>query len=366
MPMKLFLLIFSLYSSLIYSSEFYDYAYNSQLGQTDVLIGIKNNKIVYEDYRNGFNYYIPHKLHSLSKLFISLFIAREEYLNRLNSRASVFPNASNNFEKKITIESLLRMSSGLRTVFDQEAMYRIKFSLIRPIESETDDLIDNYLKKSLPMFTPNSSFNYSFYDNNLLMMILDSRYPDFQKNMTDFINKELNIKATTFSYTLNPQLFFSGENSQFNKILRMYNPEQAFKIHPSLQFAFSSPEDLINVAKIFLNNGILNGKRVISEDWVKRSFDYDPKSFDSSIKSKSYFSKFTYGMYWFLNKPFSDGKKPYPNLPEDLVLFQGLRGQTLAIFPTQKAIYLRLGNDPLNSRFDREKHLNMFFNQFLK
>ncbi len=366
MTMKLFILFCSLYSSFVFSNDFFDYAYNPQLGQTDVLVGIKNNKIVLEEYRNGFNYTMPHKLHSLSKLFINLFVAREEYLNHLNSRDPIFPNALNKYEKKITIDSLLRMSSGLRTVYDQEAMERIKFSLLRPIESESDDQIENYLKKSLPMYQPNTTFNYSFYDNNLLILLLDSKYSDFHSSMNDFLNNILKLKSTSFSYTLNPQLFFNNDNLEFNKLLKSHSREQSFKIFPSLQFAFSSPEDLVNIANIFLNKGLLNNKRVISADWVSRSFSYNPKSFDNSVYSKSYFAKFTYGMYWFLNRPFSNGEKPYPDLPEDLVLIQGLRGQTLAIFPTQNAIYLRLANDPLNSRFDRGKHLKMFYNQFLK
>jgi hypothetical protein len=364
--MKLFLFFLFFYSSLSLSDDFINYAYDRKIGRTDVLIAIKNNKIIFENYSNGYSFKSPHKLHSLSKLYLSLFIAREEYLGRINSRAPIFPFSSNNFEKNITLESLMRMSSGLRTVYDQEAMEKIKFSLLRPIESELISRSDNYLQKSLPMFFPNTSFNYSFNDNNLLLIYLDEKYLNFHNLISKFINSDLSLNATSFEYSINPQMFFHDEHSFLGELIKRYNRELSFRIYPAMQFAQSSPEDLIKVANIFLNKGFVKGKRFISSEWVLRSFSYNPKSFENSYKAKSYFAKFTYGMFWFLNKPFPNGKRPYPDLPNDLVLIQGLRGQTLAIFPSENAIYLRLANDPLKSQFDREKHLTIFYNQFLK
>ena len=64
--------------------------------------------------------------------------------------------------------------------------------------------------------------------------------------------------------------------------------------------------------------------------------------------------------------PHTDGTKPYPELPNDVAVIHGLRGQTLAIFPTQNAIYLRMATDDLDSPFDRKKHLNLFFKEYLK
>ncbi|MBC7712167.1 MAG: serine hydrolase [Rhizobacter sp.] len=333
------------------------------MGDTDVLIGIKNNKIIFEKYSNNYNYNRPHTLYSLNKLFLNAFVGNLEK-NHLLSVTNPIPTSVNDaYTSKLTIDALMRMSSGLRTTNDPDTMESIEPGLLRPMNEFPESILDFYLLKSLPMYPPNTSFNYCFYDNNLLIQHLEDLFgrEKFLNMLSTFLEKN-NFKETNIIIKPSSDYLFDNYNSFLNTLLLKYNYKDMFHLTPSRQFGFSSPKDIIEMAKLYLDNS----NNLFTAKWKSDSFQSNPKSFIKSRTMNSFFAPFAYGRFWFLNRPHTDGSKVYPALPDDVVVIHGLNGQILAIFPGQKAIYLRLSSDKPPFNFDREKSLNQFYAEFLK
>jgi hypothetical protein len=64
----------------------------------------------------------------------------------------------------------------------------------------------------------------------------------------------------------------------------------------------------------------------------------------------------SFGALWWINSPNSiNFKKPFNQLPEDLVLIKGHFGQTIAIIPSKNFVLIRLSEDRPNSLIDRQE-----------
>ncbi|MBC7430339.1 MAG: serine hydrolase [Bacteriovorax sp.] len=346
-----------------YAETFESYGFDKIVGDTDVLIGIQNEKIIFEKYANNFDYNRPHLLHSLNKLFLNAFIGNLEKNNLLSSSKHIEHSINDTFTSNLTIDALMRMSSGLRTLSDPGTMETIEPGLIRPINEIPENLFDYYLAKSLPMYPPNTSYNYCFYDNNLLIQHLEDLFGKIELNnmLITFLDKN-NFSDTSIIIKPSNEYLFDDYNSFLNKLLLKNNFKDMFRLLISRQFGFSSPKDIIKLAKLYLKNR----NNLFTTKWKSDTFLSDPKSFTKSRTLDSFFAPFAYGRFWFLNTPHTDGTKAYPMLPDDVAFIYGLKGQILAIFPSQNAIYLRLSSDEPKMRFNREKSLNQFYNEFLK
>ncbi len=351
-----------------FTYDFESYGFDSSLGNTDVLIAVKDGKIIYEKYQNDYSFDRPHNLHSLSKLFLSVFIAHEEFLNHLDLNTKIAPNYPDPFTSNLTLEHLIQMSSGRRAVYDFEAIEKINFGLIAPIEKIPNNMFEFYMSRTLPMYKPGASYNYSFLDNCLAILYLEKIYGknDLVHKMNSFIFDDLKLEKSRVFIDKSDSFLWAKHTDFLNKLIYNINRENQFRIPHAFQAGASSPEEVLKVASMFLNSGKISGKQIFKPSWIKRSWDYNKISFEESQKFDSFFAKFNYGYYWFLNRPFKNGRKPYEKLPSDMVAIMGLRGQTLAIFPSQRAIYLRLASDKLKSRFDRHRHLEFFYNEYLK
>jgi CubicO group peptidase (beta-lactamase class C family) len=89
---------------------------------------------------------------------------------------------------------------------------------------------------------------------------------------------------------------------------------------------------------------VLNGVRVVSEDWVAKSVQ--PNSSDNSR---------AYGYQWWLNSDGSGEAVRWTDLPVDAYSAQGNRQQFVMIIPSTDTVIVRLGWTsgayPANSRF---------------
>ena len=357
------LLFFFTLSFSLFADSFESYSFDTSIGKTDVLIGLQNDKIIFEKYSNHFNFNTPHVLHSLNKLFLNALIGNLEKNNLLSVYQPIQNTINDAYTSKITIDALMRMSSGLRTFTDPDTMEAINPGIIRPLDIIPDKLYDFYLLKSLPLHPPHTSYNYCFYDNNLLIQHLEDRFgrEKLHNMMLNFFD-QYNFKETKIFINSSNKFLFDDYNSFLNKILMKYNLKDMFYLPISLQSGTSSAKDILSLAKLYLpmKNEIFTSK------WKSDSFSSNPQDFIKSRTLSSFFAPYSYGRFWFLNTPHADGTKVYPLLPSDVAVIHGLKGQMLAIFPTQKAIYLRLAHDNRDSKFDREKSLNQFYSEFLK
>jgi CubicO group peptidase (beta-lactamase class C family) len=90
--------------------------------------------------------------------------------------------------------------------------------------------------------------------------------------------------------------------------------------------------DLAKIGYLFLQDGMWEGQRIVSSEWVKESltpyFQTDePQIADNKVVA---YIRFKYGFLWWLFK--------LPDSTEDVWMARGMGGQNLVVFPSEKLI----------------------------
>lgn len=100
---------------------------------------------------------------------------------------------------------------------------------------------------------------------------------------------------------------------------------------------WTTAPDLIRFGQLYLNNGVVNGERILPENW--REYVSSPSGPQPEGRPIGYGAGF-----WLLNK--SDG------VPADTFAAMGNRGQYVVIIPSRDTVIVRRGEDPAGHRFD--------------
>lgn len=108
-------------------------------------------------------------------------------------------------------------------------------------------------------------------------------------------------------------------------------------------YLYMTARDWARFGLLFLNRGTINGQRLVSErftDFVARPAPADPRK--------------GYGGQFWLNGVV-DGKREFPHLP-DFFAAEGHNDEFVSIFPSRKAVIVRLGWTVGDAEFNRDKH----------
>lgn len=92
---------------------------------------------------------------------------------------------------------------------------------------------------------------------------------------------------------------------------------------------FASGRDWARFGLLYLNDGEWNGERLLPEGWVEEAVTPTPGSRDG------------YGAHWWLNR---GGE--FPELPADAYRAAGFDGQYVLVVPSRNAVIVRLGQTP--------------------
>jgi CubicO group peptidase (beta-lactamase class C family) len=85
---------------------------------------------------------------------------------------------------------------------------------------------------------------------------------------------------------------------------------------------------------LYLNNGVYNNERILSEDWIKQTI---------TLGGSNAFGE--YGFQFWLNtgKNNDSSTRRYPDVPADMFYASGFDGQSVFIIPSKKLVVVRLG-----------------------
>ncbi|MFK7865546.1 MAG: serine hydrolase domain-containing protein [Pseudohongiellaceae bacterium] len=282
---------------------------------TRALLVVANGAIVGEAYAQETNAQTPLLGWSMAKSLTSVMLGNLELrgLLDLNSEPG-FAQWANDQRSEIQITDLLTMSDGLD--FSEE--YNPgddATTMLFTSPSASDFTIGRPL-----LHAPGTRFNYSSGTANILSRIyLDSlggpqqSYDDYQENIAGalgFQNAVFEVDATG--------VFFGSS------------------------YLYASARDWARLGQLMVNGGRINGKRLVSEDWIARA-----TAPNGSENQKAY------GYQWWLNK--GDADLRWPDLPEDAYAAQGNRQQNLMIIPSAGLVIVRLGwtagRYPINKQF---------------
>lgn len=225
-----------------------------KLKEITSIVVIKDGKLLLEEYFNGADRNTLHDPRSAGKSFASTLMGiaiQDGYIKDENQTLDQFYGLKSfqnyNIKKdQITIKNLLTMSSALEgsdansdSPGNEENMYPtenwVKFTLDLPID---------------PSKTNSGKWDYFTAGTILLGDILDKKVPDgLEKYAEEKLFKPLGITKYQWQYT----------------------PQNVANTAGSLQMRSL---DYAKYAQLYKNNGVWNGKQILSKDWVKKTFSH--------------------------------------------------------------------------------------------
>lgn len=266
-----------------------DIASNMLEGIESVLIA-KNGEIIYEKYYSGFNASIPHDMRSASKSISSALVGIAIDNNIIeNVDQEIYTHLPQEYQytkdyqkSSIRVKDLLTMSSGIHV---SEGLYQ-----------ESENWLKTVLEAPLK-HEPNTHTIYKSADPFLIGVYLSER---LDVPLEFYMHKKLFLPLGITNYIL---------NTDDTKVI----PYFGGGLH-------LTPRDMLKFGQLYLNKGLWNDKRIISEKWVNDSFKKHTYLEDVSDKNE-------YGYFWWHNTYTINGEKV------ESIEARGAGGQYIFIVP---------------------------------
>jgi CubicO group peptidase (beta-lactamase class C family) len=274
------------------------------------VVVLHRGRIVAEQYAAGWDAHTQYRTWSTAKSISNALVGVLVQRKALDLRAPApIPEWRHALDPRraITLEHLLRMSSGLRSGGNQTPL-----GYWGGIDIAAD-------AASAPLErAPGTRWKYSNYDTILLLraaraVLGDSAYASFPyEALLDRIGMRHTYPETDpfGNYILSSQVY-------------------------------STPRDLARFGLLYLRDGVWNGERILPEGWVAYSTQQAPSQHPGAREDG-----WGYGAQWWLLG--YDGR-----VPRDTYTSAGRRGQFVTIVPSRDVVVVRTGLDPEPSGWDQ-------------
>ena len=276
---------------------------------------VKNNRLVLEEYFNGYTSYELHDLRSTSKSIRSILLGiaiDKGYIDNINDPIQKYlkdlqPNKHLDARKEeITIEHLITMSTGLdcndwdkKSRGQEDKVYKKK----------------DWLQYTLDLPMANTPGEVSQYCSMGVILMTEIISQASGMNIQEFADKylftPLGINNVKWGHTKNKEVITSGK--------RLY----------------MTSRDLAKIGQLILNKGEWNGVRIVSEKWI-----------EESTTPKTKITGLDYGYLWW-NIPFNANKKRMMSKTAT-----GNGGQYIMIIPELEMVAVFTGG-AYNSKEDK-------------
>ncbi|MEO8761479.1 MAG: serine hydrolase [Bacteroidia bacterium] len=276
--------------------------------RTRAIIVLYNGQIVAEQYAPGFTKDTKLLGWSMTKSVTSALIGLLVKNGKLNvDQAASVPEWQDEKDPRhaITLKNLLQQSSGLNFVED----YTKSSDGTRMLFEKSD--MGAYTASHKLKTTPGSEFYYSSGNTNIISRIIKQ--------------------------TIGEKMYHSFPYDSLFYPLGMYSavmePDGSGTFVGS-SYMYATARDWARFGLLYLNKGVCNGKRILTEDWIQQSIT-------PAITAE----KGDYGFQFWLNAGEKNNptNKEYPSAPNDLYYMDGYEGQRVFIIPSKKMVIVRLG-----------------------
>jgi CubicO group peptidase (beta-lactamase class C family) len=215
--------------------------------------------------------------------------------------------AAGDDRKAITLDHLLRMSSGL--AFEE---------VYKPLYDATDMLYGSYdyaafaAEKPLAA-APNTQWNYSGGTANIVARIVRQTVAPAYPSYYGFLYERLFDRIGMTSAVMEPDSAGTFVGSSY---------------------CFATPRDWARFGLLYLNDGMWMGERILPEGWVAYTTTPTPVA-----------PRGEYGAHFWLNAGATDNpeNRLWPDAPRDAYAAQGFQEQKVIIVPSRKAVLVRFG-----------------------
>lgn len=292
-----------------------------ELTDTTAFMVIRDKKILYEKYFNGYTKGSGQAAYSITKSILSVLIGIAIDERRINSVYDPITKYIPELEIKdslfsiITIKDLLMMSSGIR--YSENIIgdnFWVQFS---------ENLRKTAIKQSTIENPPESSLLYNNLNPILLGLILerviDSSIIDYLKN------KIWHPVGMEYSIEWNIDSRFHGFELVHNGLI-------------------IRTIDLAKLGQLFLDKGVWNGKRIVSESWIKESTRPSRETIGQKDRCRgslftAFFNTVPNGYYQYQWWGIKKDENNYD------FLARGVNAQLLYVCPQKNLIIVRNGKD---------------------
>jgi CubicO group peptidase (beta-lactamase class C family) len=288
------------------------------------VIVLYDGQIIAERYADGFTRETPQHGWSMTKSVINALVGVlvKEGKLRLQDPAPVPEwRSPGDPRAAITLDELLRMSSGLRFMED----HKIPLDLLRMLLAEPD--AGAYAAAKALEVPPNSRWSYSSGTANIISRIVRQSVGGSLRDLFAFAHRALFDRVGMASAVIEP------------------DPSGTFV---GSSFMYATPRDWARFGLLYLNDGLWQNRRILPEGWVKYSTTPTPKA-----------PKGEYGAQFWLNagRPGEPADRWMPKVPPDMFSLSGFEGQYVSVIPSKKLVIVRLGLSAVEKAWDQEQFI---------
>ncbi|MBR6445334.1 MAG: serine hydrolase [Prevotella sp.] len=292
-------------------------AMNGKSKTQGVLI-IQNDSIVYEKYWGDITSDRLATVFSVSKSITSLMCGiavDDRYIRSIDDAVTDYlPELANKdpMWKRLTIKHLLDMQSGLD--FDDTYEFRLK-----------------HLKRLLAIARLN-------YGHNVMKQIRGLKFQDEPGTKHHYESMTSQILGIVIERASNKH-FADYLSEKVWKPLQMESPalididSRKHRVPHTFGGITLTMKDLAKIGRLYLNRGLWDGKRIVSEDWIRQSTEYDA-------------SNGGYHFNWYNSSSYGAKKTQSPGY-----YALGICAQVLYVNPYKNLIMVRIGEENLNTVF---------------
>jgi CubicO group peptidase (beta-lactamase class C family) len=292
---------------------------HEKLMRTRAVLVVYDGKLVGEKYATGFDRNTKQMGWSMNKSIINALVGVLVKQGKLKlADPAPVDTWKNDDRKKITIDNLMQMRSGLHWV----EYYSVPQESVTIMLYSQKDMAGYAANQKLDA-QPGETFNYSSGTTNILSRIIRDKVGN--ENYYRFPYEELFDKIGMRNTIVEPDADGTIVGSSY---------------------IFASGRDYARFGLLYANDGVWDGERILPEDWVKYSSTMAGYDEDGA-----------YGAQWRTNNVEKNSKaiKAFPDVPSDAFCAIGHESQYIFVVPSKKLVVVRLGLTESTTSFDINK-----------
>ena len=279
--------------------------------RTRAIVVVYKGRIIAERYAPGISADTPLPGWSMAKSVTNALVGILVKEGRLSlDRPVQVPewSGANDPRKKITLDQLLRMSSGLE--FDERAGPFV--SDVNRMLLRSRDASAYALAKQL-RYDPGSRWQYSSGTTNIISRIIRNSFG-----------------GRTADYHAFPRKALFDKIGMTGAVMEV----DASGTFVASSFMYATARDWASFGLLYLQDGVWDGERILPPGWV----DYTRRPSSTAPSGK-------YGAHFWTNgtPEMDDRLRPFRNLPADTYFASGYEGQNIVIVPSRDLVVVRLG-----------------------
>ena len=289
---------------------------------TRAVVVVYHGRLIAERYATGFDRNMPLAGWSMSKSLTNALIGILVHRGKLHLHDPVpVPEwqVPGDPRKEITLDQLLRMTSGLR---------------FREVYTPPSDVTEMLFQSSdfgaaaaaKPLeASPGEKWHYSSGTSNILARLIRVTVEPEYSHTVSFVRRELfdRLGMKSAVIELDPSGTYVGSS-----------------------YTFATARDWARLGLLYLQDGIWLGQRILPPGWV----DYSRAPTPAAPLGQ-------YGAHFWLNAGERGNvqRRRWPSLPSDMFVAWGFQGQFLVVLPSKNLVLVRLGLNTATTGWSLER-----------